>query len=168
MNEKMLMIWQKIEAYLRIIIFVVFIGLLSFVIYLQVNERVEPSDDARAQAQALPEIPSGLLQLEERKAQTVSPIETSDFAPLIQDSMFNVKAIKDAIKLEGQANERYKVARDLYEKGQLDQALVECNNALSIRPQHLRARNLVLDIQRKLDESKKEEVSENPETVPGS
>ncbi len=168
MNEKMLMVWQKVEAYLRVIIFVVFVAMLSVVIYLQLNEHVESVDDAKAQVQPLPPIPENLVLLQKRKTQKISPIESSEYAPLIRDSMFNVKAIKDAIKLEAQANERYEVARTLFEEGRLDQALVECNRALSIRPQHLRARNLILDIQRKLDESKKEKVSESPEAVPGS
>lgn len=166
MQEKLNLLWQQILANLRIIIFVVFAIMLGFVVYLQISESpdVQGSVASAAGDVEQPEDYGDSDEvLSERLLGENEPIERSRYAYLIRDSMFNVKAIQDAIKQESEANEKFQEALRARGQGNLEGALELCNEALTIRPQHLRARQLRAELRQELGLADEPEADAQPD-----
>ena len=147
MNEKLVSLWNLVEANLRLVTISVFITLLLIVMGLQATEKADsaeisiptgapPKDTKAILADPAAETIIGVLE------SSKTPITVTAFAPLISNSMFDVKAVLNAVALESQANQRFDEAYRLSNERKYREALEICKEVLTMRPGHLRAQEL--------------------------
>jgi hypothetical protein len=155
MQEKLGAYWHAIEAHLRIVIFSLFILMLLVVVYFKNNDGAAAiAADSGSTATKPDPVPvtEGLVkQVHESLAKTPAPISATAYAPLITNSMFDVKAIRDAMEQEKSANDKYNQAFALFNEKKYREAYDLANQCLKIRQNHLPAKKLVGEIEQILE-----------------
>ena len=160
MQDRLLALWHAIEVRIRVVTPAVFGVLLLTVLALKALESDQSSvseaalmSAKKSQVSATTATAALVASLEERLSAKRQSIERSTFAPLITNSMFDVKAVLDAIALEAQANRRFEDALRLYNERKYRESLEVCKEVLSIRSGHIRAQQLKTTLEEKLKEA---------------
>lgn len=154
MQEKLVAYWHTIEAHLRIVVFALFILMLLIIIYLKNNdgaEALEANATAKTKTDPIPPTDDLVKTIRENIAKTPVPIAKTEFANLITNSMFDVKAIRDAMEQEKSANDKYQQAFLLFNEKKYREAYDLVNQCLKIRQNHLPAKKLLGEIEQILE-----------------
>jgi hypothetical protein len=155
MQEKLAAYWHTIEPHLRMVVFALFILMLLIVVYLKNNDGADvvesTSGPAKATVDKVPPTGDLVKKVHESLAKTPSPISSTQYAPLITNSMFDVKAVHDAVEQEKTANDKYQQAFLLFNEKKYREAYDLANQCLKIRQNHLPAKKLMGEIEQILE-----------------
>ena len=163
MQDKMQALWQRVEPHLRWVVGGAFVVLLGVVIYLSMSETPDfaRSDEPPATAAAAttgtdtedkPKKDKDSMKIMRgENAAGLIPIQDSPFRLLTVNSMFDVKAVRNAIELEKVASQKYAEALSLWRDQQFREALSKCDEVLAIKPDHTRALDLRKSLEEKLN-----------------
>ncbi|MFP4379752.1 MAG: hypothetical protein ACLFUS_04535 [Candidatus Sumerlaeia bacterium] len=159
MQENLLIFWQKIEAHLRPLVFLILAGMLAYVIYLRYSERPEPAPQGfgGGSKEELDQNREAAQKVRQNLYPDAPPMEGSAYGSLVADNMFAVKTAQEVAEKEAQANELYQEAQTLYNNEEYEESLRKVNEALAFSPSFLDAVTLKKQLQEKLEQ---EEPSE--------
>ena len=149
--RQLLALWHFIEPRLRPAVLLLFVAMLLTVIFIwyQESSSVELPDPTRPPVPP----PPGTAIADTLNALTVAPpeIEKTPLRSLIVSDMFNIREVQEAVLQEKRANEIFARAQELAKQQKYREALQTCDQVLTIRPNHLPARQLKEQMQKKLD-----------------
>jgi len=166
MDERLTALWQAIEPRLRIIMFALFAVFLAFIFYLKFAEST--AQDNLVSSPPAPQQPRGNSQAADAIRAIVlekqaKPIEETEYASLISNSMFNVKMVLDEVEKDRRAQGIMTEAQALVAQGQNQQALEKVNQVLSLRPAFLGARQLRDELQKRIGGAPEADGAQPPE-----
>jgi len=148
-------LWRFIEPRLRIVMFLLFIVMLVGVFALYNMEAPEDeSGGAMRPAGRAADLPDDRRPADLIKGQIYAdpkPMEETEFAPLIANSMFSVKSVKDQTERESEANRKYEQAVEALNASRFEDALRLVNEVLAIKDNHAPARGLKQRLEARLN-----------------
>ncbi|MFW5870833.1 MAG: hypothetical protein ACOCVL_04100, partial [Candidatus Sumerlaeota bacterium] len=145
--EKLMSALKWMEKRLRLIAFVLLLALLGGVYYLKSSDKpIEVETPGRTSQKSIPSgDPPSKEKIEAIKADNRKPINETAMNVVLSDNMFSVKAVKEAEERERQAVQLYQQARRLYQQDDYAEAYKRVQEALTYRPNYIRAQDLKAD-----------------------
>lgn len=156
MNEKLTALWQQIEPRLRIIMIACLLAMLIVILYLKSvgsgaamdspppvsPPQIDLTEEQTKQIQIVGQDPKGVPE----------PIAQTIYSPLIAHSMFDVKSVLDAAQQAASVDRLYIQAQQLANSRppKYLEAQQIIKQILTIKSDHLKARQMMEDIQAKL------------------
>ena len=153
MPEKLQNFLRMLQARLRVIAFIVATAMFGFVFYLYQSESggIPETGVGGGKSKKVELDRDDHERLEAILARNERPIEETEFLDLLSDSMFSVKAVRDAVEQEEKANEKSKEALRQYQDKEYADAYRLCKEALALRPNHFQARALMKELDKIMD-----------------
>ncbi len=151
--EKLKKVLKGLEKRLRLIVFIILAALMGLVYQINKQDTAKANNTAAPpRAGKMKQVPSpdppSMVAIESYLATRQQPIHQSAVNILLSDNMFNAKRIVDTQQREVKANNLYANAENLYNQKKYADAYQKIEEALKLKPGHIKAQQLKARLER--------------------